>query len=96
MKNKFLLLVAALVLSTTVTFASNTAQNSPASDATVATRRDDMITKVKEYMNDQGVMVVYVTEELGTQNYLVKDSLGKWYRVYVCENVITGFDDFDL
>jgi hypothetical protein len=97
MKNKFLLLAATLILSTTTTFATAQVQNGTGSGITAPTsRQDDMLVQVKVYMEDQGIVVVYVTEELGSTNYLVKDGFGKWYRVYVCNQAIIGWGEIDM
>ncbi|MEO5645173.1 MAG: hypothetical protein ABIQ40_05850 [Bacteroidia bacterium] len=96
MKNKFLLLVAVLVISTT-SFATNLPNSTNTSVITTdATRSIDMIAKVKEYMNDQGFIIIYVEQEAGTSNYLVNDIVGRWFRVYTCETVVIGWDQVDM
>ncbi|CAN5898894.1 hypothetical protein BH11BAC7_BH11BAC7_34320 [soil metagenome] len=96
MKNKFLLLVAVLVISTT-SFAANLPNSTNTSVITIDTARsNDMIAKVKEYMSDQGLMIIYVEQEAGTSNYLVNDIFGRWFRVYTCETVVIGWDQVDL
>lgn len=97
MKNKFLLLAAALVLSTTTVFATSQSQASTLNPETEVQgqRTGDMTSQIKEYMADRGVTVVFIIEEQGTQNYIVRDVLDVWYRVYTCDGVIYGADEFD-
>lgn len=97
MKNKFLLLAAALVLSTT-TFASNQAPlsntNTVDVDAT-ASKNQVTVEDVRDYMESFNIMACFIGEEPGTSNYLVKDYYGVWYRVYVSSELIGGYQQVD-
>ena len=97
MKNKFLLLVTALVLSTTAAFASN--QTTLSNLNTIVARESKTgVTQdeVRIYMASFNIIASFVGEESGTANYLVKDVDGNWYRVYVCEAGFAGWDQVDL
>lgn len=97
MKNKILLLAAALVLSTTASFASN--QTIPSTIGMEVSNTDlklDMIEQVRLYMESYNIIAVYICEEPGTTNYLVKDTDGIWYIVYVTETTINRWDQVDL
>lgn len=97
MKNKFLLLVAALVLSTTTTFASNPAtyaQN--ASDVVNGSKGGEVTPEaVRAYLASYNIMAAYVCPESGTSNYMAKDVDGNWYRVYVSNGVIIIHEQVD-
>jgi hypothetical protein len=96
MKNKFLLLVVAFVLSTTTIFATTPSTFSPIGTETSGQgTKDDMCEMVRQYMESQQISVTHVAPEPGTQNYLVKDVYGIWYRVYTQEGYILGYDEID-
>jgi hypothetical protein len=95
MKNKFLLLVAALVLST-ASFATTPSNfSSIGTEVTTQGTKDDMCEMVRQYMESQQISVIYVAPEPGTQNYLVKDVYGMWYRVYVIAGIIEHYEQID-
>jgi hypothetical protein len=97
MKNKFLLLVTALVISTTVTFASNKITGSDSGIVTYATNATSETTEiVHDYMVSQNIMPAYITRDAGTSNYRVKDCDGVWYIVYIDNGVIRGHEEVDF
>jgi hypothetical protein len=97
MKNKFLLLAAALVLSTTATFATNnTVETTDNGVSAVAPKSEDMIVLIRQYMSAHDICCTYICQQQGTTNYLVKDTYGLSYIVYVSDGVIIGHDEVDL
>ncbi len=97
MKNKFLLLATALVLSTTATFASNNfAISNLGMSVSETDTKSDMIEQVRSYMLSYNIEAVYICEEAGTSNYLGKDSDGIWYRVFVQNGIVVGMSEADL
>lgn len=97
MKNKFLLLAAALILST-ATFAINQVS---ASNSCIVVSEDeskpelDVFEQIRIYMNNYDIAIVYVCPEQGTTNYFAKDTYGIWYRVYNVNGIWNGYEQVD-
>lgn len=96
MKNKFLLLVAALVLSTTATFATPLSLSLTIDETASNGSKVDMIELVRQYMDSHDICCLYIAQEQGTTNYLVKDTFGIWYRVYTDGASINGHSEIDF
>jgi hypothetical protein len=93
MKNKFLLLVAAITLSTSGLFAANLSSNKVNAiaihaDATTKLTSEDIYV----YLSDNGIQAVQIWQISGTENYGASDIKGIRYTVYVQNGIITGWD----
>ncbi|MDQ3109558.1 MAG: hypothetical protein M3R17_06650 [Bacteroidota bacterium] len=102
MKNKLLLFVAVLTLSITATHAATHAANQVVASKQLNTiseptsKSGDIMASIREYMADYGIIAMYIVEEQGTTNYLVKDTNGIWYRVYVTNGYVGGYNQVDF
>ena len=96
MKNKFLLLGAAIILSTSNFFAANLTSNKVntiAASADVATKLT--AEDIYVYLSDYGIQAVQIWQISGTENYGAVDCKGLRWVVYVSNGIITGHDEVD-
>jgi hypothetical protein len=96
MKNKFLLLVAAIVMSVSTAFASNMSAISPiANKAKETSVSTDMYNQVVAYMNSQDIAIVSGYPLPESENYHVTDTFGLNYVVYIQCGLIKGMQEVD-
>lgn len=97
MKNKFLLLLAATVLSVSAAFATSISTISPlinkVKDVSIT---KDMYGDVVAYMDAHDIAVVSGYQIEGTENYHVTDTYGLNYIVYIENGVVKGMSEVDF
>jgi hypothetical protein len=94
MKNKFLLLSAAILFAFTPMHAG-TAKAEVKSKISLTITKVVTIGQVQQYMSDYGIMIVGMATITGTENVYARDDKGYNYIIYVTDGVPTMWDHVD-
>jgi hypothetical protein len=94
MKNKFLLLSAAILFAFTPMHAG-AAKTEVKSSITVTIGKTASLDQVQQYMSDYGIIIVGMSTITGTENVYARDDKGSTYIIYISNGIWNGWDHVD-
>ncbi|HET6992392.1 MAG TPA: hypothetical protein VFJ43_13750 [Bacteroidia bacterium] len=100
MKNKFLLLSAALFIASTPMLAGSASNEFNSKNATITIDAKEIkaitLQEVQQYMAQFGFQIVQITTIDQSENVYAMDINGKNFIIYVVNGVPTGWDQVDF